>query len=164
MKLDTERLELIALDAHRMRLWLDDLHELEKELDCTYKAEELEGHFRKIVEGQLALTEESAEKYYWYSFWFLIRKSDRTVVGSADFKKGPDKNGEVEIGYGLGREFEGNGYMTEAVGAMCEWAKRQPGVAHVIAETYLDNNRSQNVLTRCGFFETRRGDSVWWRL
>lgn len=94
----------------------------------------------------------------------MVRKSDRTVVGSADFKAGPNEKGEVEIGYGLSKEFEHNGYMTEAVRAMCLWAKAQNGVSHVIAETYLDNMPSQNILKRCGFEETMRGESVWWRL
>ncbi|NCB74617.1 MAG: N-acetyltransferase [Clostridia bacterium] len=161
---ETERLELHALNAAQMRLWLNDIPALERELKCSYKAEAIEGFFRKIVEGQTVLTEENPSEYWWHSFWFLIRKSDRVVVGSADFKAGPNENGEVEIGYGLGREFEHNGYMTEAVAAMCAWAKAQSKVSHVIAETDLDNAPSQNILKRCGFAETRRGESVWWRL
>ena len=164
MLINTERLELIPLDARQMWLWLNDLPKLEKELNCSYKGEELEGFFLKIVDGQAILTEKNASEYYWHSFWFLVRKSDRTVVGSADFKAGPNEKGEVEIGYGLSKEFEHNGYMTEAVRAMCLWAKAQNGVSHVIAETYLDNMPSQNILKRCGFEETMRGESVWWRL
>ena len=164
MFISTERLELILLDAHQMRLWLNDLPKLEKELNCSYKGEALEGLFHKIVEGQTFLTERNENEYYWHSFWFLVRKSDRAVIGSADFKTGPNEKGEVEIGYGLSKEFEHNGYMTEAVRAMCLWAKAQSGVSHVIAETYLDNAPSQNILKRCGFVETKRNDSIWWRL
>ena len=164
MLISTERLELIPLDARQIRLWLNDLPALEKELNCSYKGEALEGFFLKIVEGQAALTEQNASEYYWHSFWFLVRKSDRVVVGSADFKAGPNEKGEVEIGYGLSKEFEHNGYMTEAVAAMCLWAKAQANVAYVIAETLIDNQPSQNILKRCGFVETKRGESVWWRL
>ena len=164
MIINTERLELYALDARQMRLWLGDIPTLEKEMNCSYKAEPLEGLFLKIIEGQAKLTEENASEYFWHSFWFLIRRSDRTVVGSADFKAGPNENGEVEIGYGLGKEFEHNGYMTEAVAAMCLWAKAQEGVSYVIAETDLDNAPSQNILKRCGFLETKRDASVWWKL
>ncbi|MCU0079807.1 GNAT family N-acetyltransferase [Extibacter muris] len=41
----------------------------------------------------------------------------------------PDMNQEVEIGYGLGKEFEHSGYMPEAVQAMCKWALEQENVA-----------------------------------
>ena len=164
MIVDTERLELYVLNAPQMRLWLTDIPALERQLNCSYRGEPIEGIFLKIIEGQAVLTEEHESEYYWHSFWFLIRKSDRVVVGSAHFKSGPNENGEVEIGYGLGKEFEHNGYMTEAVAAMCQWAKAQPGISHVVAETYLDNAPSQNILKRCGFSETRRGESVWWRV
>jgi len=164
MNVYTERLELHALDAREMRLWIEELPTLEKELACSYKAEVLEGDFLRIVEGQAKITEENAERYFWHSFWFLIRKSDRIVVGSADFKAGPNELGEVEIGYGLGKKFEHNGYMTEAVAAMCGWAKEQEGVSCVIAETLTDNAPSQNILKRCGFVETSRGETLWWRL
>jgi len=164
MNVYTERLELHALDAREMRLWIEELPTLEKELACSYKAEVLEGDFLRIVEGQAKITEENAERYFWHSFWFLIRKSDRIVVGSADFQSGQNELGEVEIGYGLGKKFEHNGYMTEAVAAMCGWAKEQEGVSCVIAETLTDNAPSQNILKRCGFVETSRGETLWWRL
>ena len=91
--------------------------------------------------------------------FFLIHKDDRVVVGSADFKDIPNENGEVEIGYGLGKEFERNGYMTEAVKAMCEWALKQNGVTSVIAETDLEGLASQKILERCGFKKDKRGEN-----
>ena len=164
MKMETERLELIALTAPRLRLWVHDIKSLEAELCCAYRGEPMEGLFKEIVEGQLEATEKDTENYMWHSFWLIIRKSDRAAVGSADFKNVPDAEGEVEIGYGLGEPFQHNGYMTESVQAMCVWALRQNGVRHVIAETELDGHASQNISRRCGFTEYRRDKTVWWRL
>lgn len=164
MTTETERLELHALDAAQLRLWVEDIPALERELCCSYRAEPMEGMFLEIVKGQLAETERAPESYLWRSFWLLIRKSDRTVVGAADFKDVPNAEGEVEIGYGLGSEFEHCGYMTEAVRSMCAWALAQPGVTHVTAETDLDGLASQRVLLRCGFKESSRGETAWWRL
>jgi ribosomal-protein-alanine N-acetyltransferase len=163
MNITTDRLELTVLNTRQLRAWLDDLPALERELSCTYCAEPMEGFFREIVAGQLTATEQDPDNAPFHSFWFLIRKSDRTVIGSADFKDVPDANGETEIGYGLGKPYEGNGYMTEAVEAMCAWALGQKGVSHVIAETDLDGLASQRILTRCGFQEYSRGETVWWR-
>lgn len=163
MMIETERLELVPLTPAFLKLWIEDITELERELDCRYQAEPMEGFFLDIVKGQLEKTEKDPENYLWHSFWFLIRKCDRTVVGSSDFKDAPNEKGEVEIGYGLGNRFEHNGYMTEAVKAMCNWAFGQD-IAHVIAETDLDGFASQRILKRCGFSEERQGDEVWWRL
>ncbi|WP_283607909.1 GNAT family N-acetyltransferase [Faecalispora anaeroviscerum] len=164
MKIQTERLELIPLTPHQLKRWIQDIHALEKELSCSYKAEPMEGFFLDIVKAQLKAAEKDSENYVWHSFWFLIRKSDRVVVGSADFKDIPKENGEVEIGYGLGKEYEHNGYMTEATKAMCDWALEQGAVSTVIAETDLEGFASQKILERCGFQKEKQAETLWWKL
>lgn len=164
MIIETDRLELVPLQPHQLKLWVEDLPRLEKDLNCSYQAEPMEGLFLEIVKGQLAITENNPNNYLWHSFWFLIRKNDRTVVGSADFKSTPNTRQEVEIGYGLGKTFEHHGYMTEAVQAMCKWALQQENVSHIIAETDTDSFASQRILKRCGFIEKTRGETIWWQL
>lgn len=164
MILKTERLELVPLRPYQLRLWVEDIPNLEKDLKCSYQAEPMEGIFLEIVKGQLEKTEKNPNDYLWHSFWFLIRNSDRVVVGSADFKDIPNTRQEVEIGYGLGKVFEHNGYMTEAVQAMCKWALEQENVSSIIAETDIDGFASQRILQRCGFVEKRWEESIWWQL
>jgi RimJ/RimL family protein N-acetyltransferase len=162
--LKTERLEIRPLTAKHLRLWLEDIEALESELDCVYRGEPLDGFFNDIVRGQLGKTESDAGNYLYHSFWFIIRKADRVVVGSCDFKDIPNENQEIEIGYGLGKEFEGMGYMTEAIRAFCEWALVQKDISHVIAETEQGNPKSENILKRIGFTVYKQGDTNWWRL
>lgn len=164
MILKTKRLELLPLLPYQLRLWVEDIPSLEKDLKCSYQAEPMEGLFLEIVKEQLEKAEKNPNDYLWHSFWLLIRQSDLVVVGSADFKDIPNADQEVEIGYGLGQNFEHNGYMTEAVQAMCKWALKQENVSHIIAETDVDGFASQRILQRCGFIETRREESIWWRL
>ena len=164
MKLETQRLLLVPLDARQLRLWIENISELERELGCSYRAEPLTGEFLNIVQGQLEIVERNETNALFHTFWQIVRKEDGVVVGSADFKNGPDQNGEVEIGYGLGDEHRGHGYMTEAVAAMCRWVLAQPGIAHVIAETERDNLPSQRVLERCGFTQYWKGNTLWWKL
>lgn len=164
MIIQTERLELILLTPNQLRLWIDDINALERELNCSYRAELMEGFFLEIVKNQYEITIRDFDNYLWHSFFFLIRKEDRVVVGSADFKNIPNENAEVEIGYGLGKDFEHNGYMTEAVKAMCKLALKQKGVENVIAETDLDGFASQRILDRVGFKKYNQTDTIWWRL
>ena len=164
MQLETERLYLIPLTVKQLCLWVEDIPALEKELNCSYQAEPMEGLFLEIVKGQIEKTVCDEANYLYHTFWFLVRKTDRIVVGSTDFKNIPNENGEVEIGYGLGKDFEHNGYMTEAVKAMCKWVLAQNGVSHVIAETDIDSPASQKILKRCGFSLYKQADSCWWRL
>ena len=164
MRIQTERLELVPLTPYQLKLWVVDIPALEKQLNCFYKAEPMKGFFLDIVRGQYEIAQKDYDHYVWHSFFFLIRREDRIVVGSAGFKDVPAENGEVEIGYGLGKEYEHNGYMTEATKAICEWALEQHDVSTVIAETDFDGFASQKVLERCGFKKYKEGETLWWRL
>lgn len=162
IKLDTERLSVIALDASRLRLLLDDLNALEKELSFTYRGEPVVEQFRWILRAQLSLMGANEDTWYWNTFWLFKRKEDNTVMGGACFKGNPS-DGAVEIGYGINSDYEGWGYTTEAVKAMCEWAFSQKDVRKVIAETDKDHVGSQRVLQKCGmkrYNETE--ESYWW--
>lgn len=165
MTLETDRLTLIPLTARQLELWTADIHALERELDCTYRGDPMEGAFLGIVKGQPQKTKADEKNYRFHSFWLLLRREDRVVLGAADFKAPPDGKGEVEVGYGIGRAHENSGYTTEAVKAMCGWALGQPGVAAVVAETDPENIASHRVLAKCGMRRyARGGPTLWWRL
>jgi hypothetical protein len=84
MTIKTERLELIPLTVNQLKLWIEDISALEKELGCSYQAESMEGFFLEIVKGQYEITRKDPDNYVWHSFFLLIRKDDRVVVGPAD--------------------------------------------------------------------------------
>ena len=81
--------------------------------------------------------------------YLIIVKDIKTVIGSIDFKYLP-VDGVSEIGYGMTPTYEGHGYMSEAVVIMLEYGK-QNGIKTVVADTLLDNIKSQTVLKRAGF-------------
>ena len=51
--------------------------------------------------------------------------------------------------------------MTETVRALCAWAKQQPGVRHITAETEPDNRASHRVLQRAGFHPAEADAARW---
>ncbi len=162
--LQTNRLELHPLTPDQLDLWINNLPQLEQELTCQYQAEPMEGFFLDIVKEQARITQSDPENYCFHSFWFLIRNTDRVVIGSADFKDVPDKEGTVEIGYGLGKNFEHQGYMTETVQAMCQWAFKFETISRIIAETEKDGFASQQLLKRCNFVKYLDNETTWWEL
>ena len=72
MLLETERLELIPLKEKELDLWVNNLEELEKNINISYKAEPMEGFFKEIVKGQLEITKKDPDNYIWHSFWLII--------------------------------------------------------------------------------------------
>jgi len=57
----------------------------------------------------------------------------------------------AEIGFSLGRAEWGNGYMTEALAAVCERLAADLGLRLVAAVTAMANTRARGVLERAGF-------------
>lgn len=92
--------------------------------------------------------------------YLIIVKDIKTVIGSIDFKYLP-VDGVSEIGYGMTPTYEGHGYMSEAVVLMLEYGK-QNGIKTVVADTLLDNVKSQNVLKRAGFKKDRIDQNKLW--
>ena len=92
---------------------------------------------------------EHPEQWEWYAIWFIELK-DGTHIGELCFK-GLNANGVAEIGYGIHEEYQGNGYATEAVKAVSQWAFKNSDVTALEAETDFDNTASKRVLEKCGF-------------
>jgi RimJ/RimL family protein N-acetyltransferase len=164
MELETERLVIKLLTLPQLRLWVNNIPLLESELNCKYDAEPIEGEFLDVINGQIEIIENDPLNYMYHSFWFIIRKSDGTAVGSMAFKNIPGEMKEIEIGYGLGEKYVHNGYMTEAVGKLCEWTLTDEKIETVIAETEIDNTASKRVLERCGFKKYKEEKTAWWKL
>ena len=78
----------------------------------------------------------------------------RQAIGHLNFHAGPDRSGQVEIGYTLLPEARGHGYAIEAVRAMFDWARRVHGVRRFRASVAPDNERSINLIAKLGFVRT----------
>ncbi len=86
------------------------------------------------------------------------------MVGDACFIGPPDALGEVEIGYGTYENYQGNGYMTEAVEGLIHWVSFQPNVRSVYAATEKTNPASGAVLLKNGFVQfDETGGLYQWR-
>ncbi len=96
------------------------------------------------------------------TLWTLFLKKERISVGDLFFKGEPDQKGEIEIGYGIYDEYRQNGYMTEAVAGMLDWASQQKGIRTMMAETETGNIGSLKVLQKNGFIIYKKKDTAIW--
>ncbi|ORU00075.1 GCN5-related N-acetyltransferase [Anaerovibrio sp. JC8] len=134
----------IELETERLRIYVASLAEMEQIIEVQI-SEELKKAYNEMLDGYL----DHPGQGEWYAIW-LVTRHDGVQVGNLSFK-GLNEDGSVEIGYGIDAEFQGQGYATEAVNAVVDWAMKQDGVSRVEAETELDNIASQHVLAKCGF-------------
>lgn len=132
----TEHLTIYSLSDSEM----ENLIDMEPDRDIKQA-------YSEMLDG----CKQNPEQRIWYTVWNIqLNDGSGRTVGNLSFK-GLDLNGLVEIGYGIKKTFEGQGYMTEALTAMTRWATEQIGVNYVEAETDKDNMASQRVLEKAGF-------------
>ncbi|MGW0766785.1 GNAT family N-acetyltransferase [Streptomyces sp. NPDC002676] len=86
-----------------------------------------------------------------FGVFALVRRKDGRAVGGMGFHGVPDEHGRVEIGYDLAEAARGNGYATEALRALSEWALARDDVHTLCATIEPDNLPSQAVVTRAGW-------------
>lgn len=116
--------------------------------------EELKSAYKEMLEG----CEKDVENRIWYAPWKMCLKKEGTYIGDLGFK-GPEKKNAVEIGYGILKEYEGNGYTTEAVKALTEWAFGvNQEIYFIEAETALDNMASKRILEKLEFVADGEGE------
>ena len=90
----------------------------------------------------------------------VVERQSKAAIGLLGTKHQPQR-GRVEIGYGLTEAGRGQGYATEAVGALLEHLREWPRLRTVLAETLTSNGASIRVLEKCGFVQTgRRTDAA----
>jgi uncharacterized protein len=96
----------------------------------------------------------------------IRHRATGAAIGSIGFK-GERLIGNVraaEIRYELVPSAQGQGYGTEAVGALLQIA-RDRGIQYLCADTQVNNAASQEILTTHKFVEASRDDrSIWWLL
>lgn len=86
--------------------------------------------------------------------FFTRRQSDNALLGGLSFTQvRPWPAQSASLGYWQGGDFEGQGYMREAVAAACNWAFRDLDLCRIEAGIVPENARSRRVLEGTGFAE-----------
>ncbi|QGZ38468.1 acetyltransferase (GNAT) family protein [Pseudoduganella flava] len=80
--------------------------------------------------------------------WLIVE--DDVVVGMCSVTR-PPEGGVIDIGYGIAPGSQGRGSAGRAIAAIVAWARAEPAVHAITAETGIDNIASQKVLLRAGF-------------
>lgn len=120
---------------------------------------------RRAYERRLAACKANPTLRHWHTPWVITALGEDTPVGEVSFRGPPNKRGEVEIGFGIFKRFEGRGYATEAIEAVCRWGFSMPGCYFIRAVTADGNTASERVLEKCGFHRASGagGATLWER-
>ena len=113
--------------------------------------------FREVLSFLLALHKLHPELSAW-SF-MIICQDNQQIVGEIGAKHLPDRDGAIEVGYGIAASHRRRGFAAEALREFVALAFQRPGVKAVRAECLVENRASIAVLRRLGFVCTGEVDS-----
>ena len=83
--------------------------------------------------------------------WGITRNIDDLVIGTCTLFHVELDNRRAEIGYALGREYWGNGYMQEALHALINFSFKEMNMHRIEADVDPRNAASIKTLERLGF-------------
>ncbi len=134
--------------------------------------EQAQNLYDAMQELQERAKADDAAHFWWYTNREIYLHETNEYLGSIALMSAPDTDPEhlVEVGYSLLPDARGNGYMREALGAICDLVFTIGGaqMAGMIAGVEISNVPSQHVLAACGFVKTDEsptlGLQIWKRL
>lgn len=153
MNIETERILLVPATAHHIKTELKDIKLLSGLLNCQIPGNWPPEELKDAIPYFLSTIEDKPACIDWlYRYCILKDNGSSELIGSIGFLNMPDENGTVETGYSILPQYQGNGYATEMLNAIVEWALEN-GAEKIIARSDMDNVKSQKVLVKAGFIK-----------
>lgn len=160
--LETDRLIL-------RKIYADDVDEI---FDCWMKDEDVSRYMywrasndindtREFVEFELGNIENDK-----WNRWILVLKETSEIIGTCLIYFNNEEN-SWDISYNLGKRFWGNGYITEAMNRVMQYAKEDLKIKDCIAIHAIENPASGRIIQKLGFryekdvpYECNGGDII----
>lgn len=142
---ESERLYMRRFEDEDLEELYDICRQPEVGPNCGWKPHENISETKKYIEQCM----HSREKIV---FAIEDRRTEKLLGGIGIMKDAKrDDDNILEIGYNLGKEYWGQGYMTEAVKALLKFCFRKLGVPMITVYHFPENDRSRRVIEKCGF-------------
>ena len=163
-QLEPPRLRLLALSEAQLQAIDNDPDLLNVFLPVTILPSVFNPIVARAIRAKLAkMRLANRRDHDWFTYWLIIRKDEEMGIGLVGFKGKPNGRAEVEIGYGIAPEQQGQGYMTEAARVLVNWALAQPACSTVTAWTEKFNIPSHRVLEKIGMVRgSEENNKYYW--
>lgn len=155
MKLESKRMEIIPLTPHEMRIYIKSRSDYEKHANLTITGVEVPEFYREEVLEDMQIEPEAwtskHKEYLFHTFWLMILKESKTIVGQFVFNGHPNEYGEVEIFFMVEEPYRKKGIATEAMNEILKWGCKTKLFRKVYIEADLHNKAAMASLKKLGF-------------
>ena len=102
---------------------------------------------------RLAQMEADPSVQQWLARAMVMTDPDghRHAIGTIGFHGPPDEQGRVEVGYRVEPAYRRQGYTSESVRALFDWAAREHGIQSFVASVAPTNDASLALIRGLGF-------------
>lgn len=155
MKLDTYFTSLAVLESERLILRklkiedADDMYEYASISETPEYPTPKRHPYRAYTVALIRYLQKEYSKGRYYDF-AVVLKSNGKMIGTVGFTSYDEKNSVAEVGYIINPAYRNNGYATEALSAITEFAFCKLGVNRVEARYVKENIASLCVMKKCG--------------
>lgn len=147
----TPRMCLVALSPVQLKNYMRNPSALELDLHVKLSRDVVTYVVHRAMRIKLSKMASAAKKDYpWFTYWLMVIEPAEFGAGLIGFKGAPDSRGAVEVGYGIDPAYRGQGYTTEALQGLVQWAFQQDACKIITAQT-VQNPPSMRVLEKSGF-------------
>jgi RimJ/RimL family protein N-acetyltransferase len=144
-ELHTARLDLVLLEPATARALVAGINSNGRPWAAGYPLGS------SLVRAELTIAAAAQERPMGtFGTYQVVRRADDSVIGDVGFMGPPDATGAVSVGCAITEDAQGQGYGTEALAVLLEWARGQSGLTCVLADTTRSNLASQRLLERVG--------------
>ncbi|WP_035790634.1 GNAT family N-acetyltransferase [Clostridium beijerinckii] len=165
IKLETERLRLLPLQADELALSIENYGKMQTDLGLRVTNTVLDDEMKYAMKVRSRKILEDEENYLWLTNWAIILKEENMIIGFIMIKGYPNENGEVIVGYGIEEKYRNMRYATEALKGLIEWIFKNPKAVYVIGDTEKANTPSHKVLQNVGAIKYKENDElIWWKV
>lgn len=172
IEINTPNLRLIGLHVDELKLLSEEpgsflkLFRLALDVPELSASNDFMGAFFQAIKGHMIpLIKSYPHKWEWYTSWLVIHFESNKWIGGIGLDGYPNENHESTLGYFIDKNFENNGYATEAVHYLIKHFFRKYPALNIIATTPEDHPASQRVLLKNGFQKNGKNEEgIQWRL
>jgi RimJ/RimL family protein N-acetyltransferase len=152
----TPRLELVSMSIPFMRALIRrDLESAASEMGASIP-EDMPDDLENFLRYRLAQAESDPGIVPWLGRGMVLTDAagSRHVIDTIGFHGPPDAEGRVEVGYRVEPEHRRQGFASEAVRALFDWAHAEYGITRFVASISPTNAASLTLADGFGFVET----------
>jgi diamine N-acetyltransferase len=84
----------------------------------------------------------------------IVSKNDGRIIGTIDMNDFVPLHSRAEVGIAVRKEFRGQGFATDALSLMCDYAFRFLRIRQLYAQVAADNKACASLFTSAGFIHT----------